>query len=303
MQRSVAKFIASIATPCITRTAAPAMVESLEERRMLSAAPAALSGGAALRGHALIVTGTAAADTILISRDARRNDMLKVSINGSVSRFRATKVRGISVLAGAGDDTVRIDDSNGVVAHAHVSGEAGDDSIIGGNAGDTLEGDAGDDSLIGGSRNDTLLGGDNNDTLEGASGDDSLNGGLGNDSLLGDRGNDTEVGDAGDDTLLGGSGNDDLNGDANNDSLDGGIGDDSLDGGTGTDQVHGGDGHDHFNTTDDNGQINDDGSDDSNDDNGGDIVRSSGISSVSHGNGKDDVLAFTRSSGAAVFAG
>ena len=79
------------------------------------------------------------------------------------------------------------------------------------------DGDAGDDTLSGGDGRDIIRGNDDDDILLGDSGDDTIYGGDGNDLVVGGTGNDTLYGDAGDDTLVGG------------------LGDDSLTGGTGSD--------------------------------------------------------------------
>ncbi|WP_158219891.1 calcium-binding protein [Ideonella sp. A 288] len=81
----------------------------------------------------------------------------------------------------------------------HVTGNAGDNVLIGGAGNNSLDGAAGDDHLQGGAGLDTLAGGEGND---------SLAGGLGNDVLLGGIGADTLVGGVGIDTLAGGAGND-----------------------------------------------------------------------------------------------
>lgn len=80
-----------------------------------------------------------------------------------------------------------------------IYGNAGNDTILGGNEADVLVGEAG---------SDTLDGGEGDDSLWGGGGDDQLSGGLGNDNLYGDGGNDTLDGGAGDDTMRGGVGND-----------------------------------------------------------------------------------------------
>ncbi|WP_283806618.1 calcium-binding protein, partial [Bradyrhizobium guangdongense] len=75
----------------------------------------------------------------------------------------------------------------------------------------TLNGDAGDDTLAGGDNNDTLNGGDGADTLAGGNGNDTLAGGAGDDELDGGNGNDVLDGGTGDDALTGGAGADTYN--------------------------------------------------------------------------------------------
>ncbi|MGK7890228.1 MAG: hypothetical protein AB4042_12910, partial [Leptolyngbyaceae cyanobacterium] len=57
----------------------------------------------------------------------------------------------------------------------------------------TLSGDDGNDTLIGGSGDDMIVGGDNNDTLRGGDGDDMIIGGDGRDVCVGGNGSDTFV--------------------------------------------------------------------------------------------------------------
>ena len=99
-----------------------------------------------------------------------------------------------AVHLGGGNDVF-----SGAGTQGTVFGEAGLDTLSGGNAGDRFEGGTENDALTGNGGADTLLGQDGNDTL---------NGGLGNDFLDGGSGNDTLFGGAGNDRLIGGAGND-----------------------------------------------------------------------------------------------
>jgi Ca2+-binding RTX toxin-like protein len=141
----------------------------------------------------------------------------------------------------------------------NISGDAGDDTLIGGNNQDSIDGGLGNDVLIGGGGNDTLSGGEGNDLLFGdflfSGGDDLLDGGAGNDTLMGGFGNDTLKGGADDDylygeegadSLFGETGNDYLAGGLNNDYLNGGEGNDTLVGDAGNDTLVGGAGNDTF---------------------------------------------------------
>jgi len=116
-----------------------------------------------------------------------------------------------------------------------ANGEAGDDTIIGGNANDELFGGADNDLIEGGGGANHLRGESGNDTLTAGGGADTLDGGTGNDSLTSGSGNDMLYGEDGDDILLGGAGLDNLNGGDGNDSLVGGAGNDTLTGGNGND--------------------------------------------------------------------
>ena len=142
-----------------------------------------------------------------------------------------------------------------------ITGDSGDDIILGGSSGDTLSGEAGMDILIGdngqitrdGSHtitriettvsgtggNDTLQGDEGNDILLGGAEEDTVNGHEGDDVLLGDNGfvlrnsasNDvesTDFNDGADDVLAGQAGLDILIGGSNDDQLTGHAGEDYL---------------------------------------------------------------------------
>jgi Ca2+-binding RTX toxin-like protein len=103
------------------------------------------------------------------------------------------------------------------------------ENLIGGVGPNHLTGDAGDNLLVGNKFGDTLSGGDGNDRLEGGAGWDDLSGGNGNDLLLGGTGGGFMDGGAGDDELYGTSSGDRLQGGAGADKIYGGGGIDILD--------------------------------------------------------------------------
>jgi Ca2+-binding RTX toxin-like protein len=72
-----------------------------------------------------------------------------------------------------------------------MSGDLGDDSLLGGDGDDSLSGGAGGDSLFGDSGSDSIFGGEGFDSLFGGIGDDVIVGGEGNDWLVGGAGADT----------------------------------------------------------------------------------------------------------------
>ena len=84
--------------------------------------------------------------------------------------------------------------------------------------------------ITGNALDNSILGGTKADTLYGSTGDDTISGGAGNDKLYGDEGDDLLLGDAGDDTLTGGDGNDTLNGGAGKNVFIYSAGDDVIDG-------------------------------------------------------------------------
>jgi Ca2+-binding RTX toxin-like protein len=108
------------------------------------------------------------------------------------------------------------------VAATSLSGNGGNNHLIGNDSVNTLDGGGGNDWIEGRGANDTLIGGSGADQLEGEGGDDLLQGGDDNDVLDGGDGTDTLEGGAGDDqfyetgivtsgggdTFVGGTGND-----------------------------------------------------------------------------------------------
>jgi Ca2+-binding RTX toxin-like protein len=129
-----------------------------------------------------------------------------------VSYERATDGVSVDLGAGRGFTGDATDDRYSGVER--LSGSNLEDTLIGGDADETIQGLKGFDSLSGGAGNDSLLGGDGADTLvdqsgfntlDGGDGDDSLLGGAGS-RLLGQTGNDTLAGSGA--TLIGGTGND-----------------------------------------------------------------------------------------------
>jgi Ca2+-binding RTX toxin-like protein len=70
------------------------------------------------------------------------------------------------------------------------------------NVGTTVSGNGGDDVIMGGDNPDFLLGNGGDDALYGKGGNDTLRGGSGNDLLLGGDGDDTLYGDAGTDVFM-----------------------------------------------------------------------------------------------------
>ena len=217
----------------------------------------------------------------------------------------------LSVRGGDGNDTLTAAGADIGQVRLSLSGDNGDDTLIGSNGNDTLDGGAGADAANGGAGNDTIRGGlgndqiggglgndfidggDGNDFANGDAGDDNLNGGIGNDTLKGadgadtingGAGNDNLNGMAGNDSVLGGVGKDALAGGAGNDTLDGGRNDDTISGNSGNDLIRGDHGHDFIDAGDGNNTVN-----------GGDgndtILAADGLDLLSGGDGNDQINA------------
>ncbi len=144
-----------------------------------------------LKHGELTIKGTEASDKLALRLRAGQPGILQVDAGDDGSAdfsFARRRVARIAVDAGAGDDLVRIDESNGVLT----------DSIP-----TTIDGGDGNDNLAGGSGAETLLGGDGNDSIDGNGGNDLALLGAGNDTFVWDPGDgsDTIEGQAGTDTM------------------------------------------------------------------------------------------------------
>lgn len=122
---------------------------------------------------ALVIGGTPNADKIRVVPVGKGAD-LKVLFNGkSQGVFRPTGR--IIVFGQAGHDDIGVAGSIAIPAELH--GDAGDDRLEGGAAGDVVIGGDGKDRLLGGGGRDILIGGAGFDQLEGGPGEDVLIGG------------------------------------------------------------------------------------------------------------------------------
>lgn len=262
------QFRSSGTRPRLRRTAVrsviPAVCESLEMRRLLSAAAvspdAASAPGAALNGSTLQIDGTNADDTINVSLS--NPTTLTVSLNGVLSNFQLAQVTDIAIDGLDGNDTLTIMSS--VTLPATITGGLGNDRITAGGGDATLTGGAGNDTYVFGNSSADVtqtiveLAGEGTDSLVFSSMTDAVTvdltsdtalatmtkrtiqtggagqaanienvyGGSGDDSITGNAANNTLIGGGGNDTLRGGDGNDTLRGDGGNDTLDGGDGND-----------------------------------------------------------------------------
>ena len=93
-------------------------------------------------------------------------------------RFYRNRFDTIEVEAGFGDDSVRIDEVNGVFTDAEAT---------------TLSGEFGDDSLVGGSGPEVFRGGFGEDRADGKRGDDTAFMGFGDDTFVWDPGDGSDA--------------------------------------------------------------------------------------------------------------
>jgi len=145
-----------------------------------------------LKHGLLMIEGTKASDKIALRLKADEPGILQVDVgdDGSADfNFKREKIARIAVNARAGDDLVRIDESNGVFTDTIPTALAGGD---------------GNDNLAGGSGAETLLGGGGNDSIDGNRGNDAAFMGAGDDTFVWDPGDgsDTIEGQDGQDTML-----------------------------------------------------------------------------------------------------
>ena len=129
-----------------------------------------------LKHGELTIVGTEASDKIALRLQSGQPGVLQVDVGDDGSAdfsFARDRVAMIAVDAAAGDDLVRIDESNGAFT----------DSIP-----TTIAGGDGNDTIAGGKGNETLLGGNGNDSIDGNGGNDLALLGAGDDTFVWDPG-------------------------------------------------------------------------------------------------------------------
>ncbi len=143
--------------------------------------------------HALLrVEGTRASDQITLRLAAGDPAVLQVDVGDDGSpdfSFALARIDAIAIDAGAGDDLIRFDESNG---------------SVNGNIPTTIDGADGNDTIESGSGIETLVGGDGNDTIDGNGGNDVAFMGAGDDTFVWDPGDGSDKieGQAGADAML-----------------------------------------------------------------------------------------------------
>jgi hypothetical protein len=152
----------------------------------------------------LDISGSSKADDVRLRRFGAQ---LRVIINGATQRIDLTRVAGILIHTGAGNDNVRVDAN---IRGVRIQGGSGDDRLTGGDGEDFIDGGDGNDFIDGRRGDDILRGGAGNDTIRGSEENDRLDAGAGDDLLFGSDEAGTEDGRLGFNTLLGGAGADRL---------------------------------------------------------------------------------------------
>src|SRR6266540_1377129 len=131
----------------------------------------------------LTVSGDDLNNNITISRDAAGAILVNtgaVAIKGGTSTVGNTSL--IQVFGRGGNDQLSLDEANGALPKANMSGGAGNDTLTGGSGDDQLSGEADNDILLGKAGNDILAGGDGNDVVDGGDGKDTIEINGGNDA-------------------------------------------------------------------------------------------------------------------------
>ena len=147
---------------------------------------------AKLKHGLLKVNGTRASDAIALRLKAGDPGTLQVDFGDDGSTdfsFARNEIAKIAVDARAGNDRVRIDDSNGAFTDAiptAIDGGDGNDTIAGGKGTELLLGGDGTDSIDGNGGNDLALLGAGDDTFvwDPGDGSDTVEGGDGTDTML-----------------------------------------------------------------------------------------------------------------------
>jgi len=160
--------------------------------------PASAATTATFANGVLTVTGDAANNSIVISRNAAGRILVN---NGAVAVVGGTPTVANTALIRAfgqgGGDSLSLNETNGALPRANLFGGANNDTLTGGSSNDQLFGQTGNDTLLGKGGFDVLTGGSENDTLTGGDADDQAFGQGGNDRMIWNPGDDTDLNEGG----------------------------------------------------------------------------------------------------------
>jgi Ca2+-binding RTX toxin-like protein len=164
------------------------------------AAPASVT--VTFNAGVLTITGDAVANSLTVGQTPAHVITLNGTpvLAGTVTRANVQRVH---MDGGAGNDTLRLDETNGAMPPGDFLGGDGNDTLGGGSSADTLDGGPGVDTFVGNGGDDHILGGPGNDKAIGGPGNDTVSLGTDADRFTwnpGD-GDDHVDGDAGTDTL------------------------------------------------------------------------------------------------------
>lgn len=146
--------------------------------------------------NTLAILGDATNNVISVGRNSAGDLLINngaVQINGA--RASASNTSLISVFGLGGNDTLKIDETNGKMPQAALFGGEGNDTLIGGSGLDFLFGDGGNDVVDGNGGNDKAWLGAGDDTFiwDPGDGSDRIEGGAGLDRMIFNGSNGNEV--------------------------------------------------------------------------------------------------------------
>lgn len=146
---------------------------------VLIAEPANAATTVTLEDRVLSITGDAASNSLSVGRTPDG----VITLNGTIVLNGQATVGNVDIIGmdgGEGNDTLRIDETNGSMPAAKLVGGIGNDRITGGSGDDIIDGGEGADSIDGGAGADRIDGGAGNDKVVGGPGNDIVD--LGADS-------------------------------------------------------------------------------------------------------------------------
>jgi Ca2+-binding RTX toxin-like protein len=159
-----------------------------------TSATASAATTATFANGTLSVFGDAAANSIVVSRDAAGRILVNNGVVAVVGGSPTVANTSLIQVFGLGDnDTISLNEASGALPRANVFGGAGNDVLTGGSGNDQLFGQSGNDTLLGKGGFDVLFGGTENDTLTGGDADDQVFGQAGNDRMIWNPGDDTDL--------------------------------------------------------------------------------------------------------------
>ena len=164
----------------------------------LTAAPASAATSATFAGGVLTVRGDNLDNNLAVSRNAagaiRVNGGAIAVAGGAPTVANTTR---IIVVGLDGNDVITIDEGNGALPPADLTGGEGNDVLSGGSAADVIVGQGGNDTLLGQGGVDQVIGGGGNDVLTGGSADDQVFGQGGDDRMIWNPGEGTDLNEGG----------------------------------------------------------------------------------------------------------
>jgi hypothetical protein len=194
-----------------------AILETLEVRQMMSAAPL---GIASLHSGVLTVGGNTNQNTRVQIDLADNSRELTVDISGQRSQFAVSDVKQLNITTGSGADYIYINPAIDIP-----------ENINSGNGNDTVRGGGGNVTIVAGNGNDNLLGKGQNNNITAGSGNNYISGDKANNTLVAGNGNDTIIGAGQTDKITVGNGNDVVTVGNDHDTITAGSGHDTVTGG------------------------------------------------------------------------